>query len=176
MKIKVFERKIKECSIFKFILLFYIACILIPVFKESIVYLFHIQDIYLIDGPKIYDFFILNFIKIVIVAPLFETFICQYAVFKLLSQFSFFRNHQSFIIVISAASFGIMHYYSLIYIVYAFIMGLFLMYAYMLRLQKEDSFKAVSSIHALINLSLLVFNYLQHWHYPSSAITRRNYF
>ena len=173
MKIKTFERKIKEYSLLKFILHFYIVCILIPVFKESIVYLFHI---YLTDGPKIYDFFILNFIKIVIVAPLFETFICQYAVFKLLSQFPLFRNHQSFIIVISAASFGIMHYYSLIYIVYAFIMGLFLMYAYMLRLQKEDSFKAVSSIHALINLSLLVFNYLQHWHYPSSAITRRNYF
>jgi len=161
MKIEAFKQRIKEYPLLKFVLFFYIVCILIPVFKESIVYLFHIQDIYLTDSPKIYDYFILNFIKIVIIAPLFETFICQYTVFKLLSQFSFFKSHQSFIIVISAVSFGIMHYYSLVYIVYAFIMGLFLMYAYMLRLQKEDSFKAVSSIHALINLSLLVFNYLQ---------------
>ena len=159
---KIFERKIKECSLFKFILLFYIVCILIPILKEFIVYLLHIQDIYLTTGPKIYNYFILDFFKIVILAPLFETFISQYCVFILLSRFSFFRNHQSFVILISAISFGVMHYYSLIYIVYAFIMGLFLMYAYMLRLQKEDSFKAVSSIHALVNLSLLIFNYLQH--------------
>lgn len=59
------------------------------------------------------------FFFIVIIVPLIETFLNQYAVYNYLNKYHFFKKRQFLIIIVSGVSFGLLHYYSIAYIIWA---------------------------------------------------------
>lgn len=62
-----------------------------------------------------------------IIAPFIETFINQWLVYKLLSRYT---SNNNLIIIISAVFFGFLHWYSIGYIIATFLIGIFLMVAF----------------------------------------------
>lgn len=103
-------------------------------------------------GPSLMqDKLIDQFIFGVLLIPLLETLIHQTAPIILLKKYT--RLKPGTIILVSAILFGAVHFYSVSYIFYAFLIGLILAYAYMIYLEKNASaFWVVAAIHSLRNL------------------------
>ena len=77
----------------------------------------------------------------VILAPLIETLIFQKWVYQLLSLVGWLKRNKILIIFISAVIFGMIHYYSLSYVIYNFFAGALLMFAYIVRIDRILSSK-----------------------------------
>lgn len=92
-------------------------------------------------------------ITIVVVAPLVETYLIQYLFFKYLTG----RLPQWTIIVLSGLVFGLMHHYSIGYVLYAIPSGLLLSSSYAFRLRSKP-FVCTTLIHAVYNLIGFILN------------------
>jgi hypothetical protein len=91
----------------------------------------------------------------VIAAPLFETWFNQSLPYSLLNKLSYFRKRKFLILLISAVWFGLNHFYSLFYIIYGCLIGLVLMYGYMVRIKSDSkTFYLVAISHSLVNLGI----------------------
>ena len=88
---------------------------------------------------------------VVIIGPLIETLLSQKLVYKLLSLIKFLKRHKVIIMILGAIAFGVLHFYSLSYIVFATFMGFLLMYAYIVRINKKP-YWTVAALHGLANL------------------------
>lgn len=83
-----------------------------------------------------------------------ETLIFQYAIIKILRKINILKNCDLIIILISSVIFGLAHSYSLSYIIYATIIGVFLAYSFVIYEKKEvSSFWTVCAIHSLRNFT-----------------------
>lgn len=97
----------------------------------------------------------------IVIAPIVETLIFQYGVFKILQASKFTRDKYGIYIFISALLFGFVHWYSLRYIVFAFSAGLTLGYTYYLYHKRpEKAFWTTTLVHSLHNLSGVLIFYL----------------
>lgn len=97
---------------------------------------------------------IAEFILLLLITPLVETLIFQYAIIKISRKINILKNNNLIIILISAVIFGLEHSYSLSYIIYATIMGIFLAYSFVIYEKKEVSpFWVVCAIHSLRNFT-----------------------
>ena len=116
------------------------------------------KDIILLDFPgKEKDLVYLLFA--VIIAPLFETWFNQVLPYKLLNKIKYLKERSYLILLISALFFGLLHFYSLFYIFYGFLMGLVLMYGYMIRIETDkNTFYLIAVSHSLLNLGVFVIN------------------
>jgi hypothetical protein len=95
----------------------------------------------------------------VVFGPLLETYINQVLPYLLLSKIKYLNARKYLIIIISALFFGILHFYSLFYIIYAFFLGLALMYGYMIRIEVDKrTFYLIAISHSIFNLGVLIFN------------------
>jgi membrane protease YdiL (CAAX protease family) len=97
----------------------------------------------------------------VLFAPLIETALFQYFIIsKLIKKFGY--ENQLFITTISASLFGLSHYYSMPYIIKAFITGFFYGTLYLVLLKRKKSpFLYVSLTHSIYNLiGFLIMNIL----------------
>ena len=103
---------------------------LLGIYKES--------DLILVDFSKEVNGFIPLFIIPVIISPIFETFLAQSLPYKLLKKMKYINERDYLILLISAIFFGLIHFYSLFYIFYAFLLGLVLMYGYMVRIDSDN--------------------------------------
>ena len=93
--------------------------------------------------------------SVAIVAPLVETFAFQYLCYFFLRKVAIFRQKPQYILIISAALFGLAHHYHLIYLVGSFLGGIIYMLAYMSRVDKDkNTFWLVALIHSLYNAIL----------------------
>jgi len=99
-----------------------------------------------------------QFIIASVVAPIIETALNQALPIYLLRKYT--RLRWFAIIVIPSAIFGLMHFYSIQYIVYAFLVGLVLTYSYAVRRYNGGHpFTLVALIHALRNtISIIITN------------------
>lgn len=84
------------------------------------------------------------------IAPLLETLLFQKTIYFLLSKVGWMRRHKVYIILISALIFGSQHFYSFAYAVAATLLGIVLMFAYVVRFRR-DAYWTVVAIHALYN-------------------------
>lgn len=101
---------------------------------------------------KSIDQFIIELIIAGLVGPVIETFIFQYGIIEILSFYDRFKARKWLVAVISAFIFGLTHTYSVWYIVYAFVLGLLLAYAYFTYKKKSHSaFWIVFWIHCIRN-------------------------
>lgn len=108
-------------------------------------------------GPSISDKpLIYQFVGGVLLAPVIETLIFQAAPILLLKKYSSLKPGA--IILVSSLFFAVAHHYSISYVLFAFLVGVFLAYSYVLYLKKEASaFWVVTAIHSLRNLFAMVF-------------------
>lgn len=152
LKLKELEVKAENYSLFKFVVLFFFIAVIIELLSNGIIGLAGIYDIKLAKEPVLNKNLILDFIKFIFIVPLFETVLHQLLPYVLLKDIPLFKKKRSYLIIISAVFFGITHFYSFIYIIFTFFLGVLFMYAYIVRIKKGDSFKAILFIHMLMNL------------------------
>lgn len=94
-------------------------------------------------------------LEVVILAPLIETLIFQKWVYKLLSIIGWLNQNKFFIVLLSAAVFGLIHFYCLSYIVYNFFIGALLMFTYIIRIENRP-YWTVAILHSLMNLFSII--------------------
>jgi uncharacterized protein len=96
----------------------------------------------------------------VVLGPLIETAFFQTLPFYFLNLFEFFKKHVWLVIVIPAIPFGLLHNYDVTYQIATFIMGVFFMFAYVIRFKKGDSFLCTLLLHSMINAIVIL---IQHF-------------
>ncbi|HYK76875.1 MAG TPA: CPBP family glutamic-type intramembrane protease [Daejeonella sp.] len=104
------------------------------------------------SGPDMKNWFI-----VIIVAPIVETFINQFGVFRIFNRIKITQGKQGWIILISASIFGLTHTYSLSYMIFGFSMGIVLAYIYYLFHHTPlKAFWTTALIHSFRNLTAAV--------------------
>ncbi|WP_251861344.1 CPBP family intramembrane glutamic endopeptidase [Clostridium sp. Marseille-Q2269] len=133
--------------IFAILALTYLA--LIPLIPIHILYENHIGPM----GGFQENNKIICFLAVVIIAPILETLIHQCGVIALFSNIGKFKDKKLVLIIISAITFGLGHFYSAIYILDTFIIGILLAYSFIVYEHKGQSgFWVTAIIHSLRNL------------------------
>lgn len=158
-KIEKINNYLKNSSRIVFILLLTLALFTIAILF-NIAYSF-VKDLDIIwsDFPDWQDDTIIFFILAVIIGPLFETWFNQYLPYYLLSKVKFLRERSYLILLISALFFGLNHFYSLFYIIYGILMGVVLMYGYMIKIKSDKkTFILIATCHGLLNLGVFILN------------------
>jgi hypothetical protein len=119
------------------------------------------KDIIWIDLSKKENSISLLFISPIIIAPIFETFLGQYLPYYLLNKVKYLNERSYLILLASALFFGLLHLYSLFYILYAFILGLIFMYGYMIRIKTDkNAFILIAISHSILNIGIFIKNLL----------------
>ena len=99
------------------------------------------------EGPDLSSWFF-----VIILIPIFETYVNQYLPFKLMQKWSWTKNKYGLYILVSAIIFGLLHTYSLQYMIFGFSGGLLLAYMYFFYSKTpRKSFWSTTLIHALKN-------------------------
>lgn len=141
-------------------------------FFVSILYLFSLFLVFYIIWTPVYYYFLEKYdiifsptpnetimtvglgrqlLEVVIFAPLIETLIFQKWFYNLFSLIGWLNRYKIFIILISAVAFGLIHFYSLSYIIYNFFIGVLLMFTYIIRIENRP-YWTVAILHGLMNL------------------------
>jgi hypothetical protein len=142
----------KNVSRFWFVIILTVTGYMVSVSFNLAVTWLGINDIIFIKYPmEDADLFIA--IAAVTVGPLFETWLGQSLPYRLLNKVERFRNNQILILIIAALIFGINHFYSVLYIIFGSVMGVVLMYGYMVRIKTDiKTFYLIAITHALLNM------------------------
>jgi membrane protease YdiL (CAAX protease family) len=136
-----------------YVFLFTFLSFLISAVVESVFNLIHINTNHIASPSVKNSGFIKIIIEGIVIAPLLETFIFQ----KLIFDFFHHKIRIRFIILLSAAFFGLSHFYDLSYIINTFFIGIILAVAYALwNGKKITPFWTVVTIHLLHNFIILV--------------------
>jgi len=155
-KLYELDNYFKKLTMFKFVsvMVFLSVLIVLPLVPLSMI--FQVDEVASLNSTMDLSFDWQVFIA-AIVAPIIETFLFQTLVILGLRRLKFFRSRMYIVVIISALIFGIVHTYSLIYIMYAFLMGLILAYSYNVYIEKVDSsFIVVALIHSARNILALI--------------------
>lgn len=99
--------------------------------------------------------FVEQILATVIMRPIIETLLSQKWLYSSLSLINRLKGNKIRIVIIGGIIFGLLHFYSLSYIVYNIFMGILFMSAYILR-KEENPFLSVAALHALTNLFVLI--------------------
>ena len=125
---------------------------------------------YILSFTKQYDIIFFDFqnnakgivplsITTIILAPLLETFLGQSFPYYLLRKVKYLRERSYLVLISSALFFGVLHFYSLFYIIYAFFLGLILSYGYMVRIKNDkNAFLLIAICHSLLNIGIFIKN------------------
>lgn len=153
------NRFLGNLSLPKFIITMTLCTFFCSVMLGLVCYIFNIEDsISKTDLATLNSISISMFIQVVLLAPLVETLIFQYATINFLRSFKMFKNNNLIIISISAIFFGLAHAYSLNYIINATCMGIFFAYPFIIYEKKERSpYWTACIIHSLRNLFSFIF-------------------
>lgn len=92
-----------------------------------------------------------KYLFVVLLGPIFETFVFQAMPYYFLNLFEFMKRHIWITILIPAIIFGSLHDFSLQYILIATMMGIVFQYTYHVRSKKGDPFLSTYLLHALLN-------------------------
>jgi len=93
-----------------------------------------------------------SLVTVTLIVPVLETFIFQFIVVRVCKIYNIKKN---IVILISASLFGLSHYYNLIYVLQAAVIGYFLTYFYIQLLDdNKPAFRLVCLIHGFVNLVL----------------------
>jgi hypothetical protein len=117
------------------------------------------KDLIFLNFPSKENSIVFIFITPIILAPIIETFLGQSLPYYLLKKLGYMNGRNYLVITASALFFGILHFYSLFYIIYAFLLGLVLSYGYVVRIKSDkNAFLLIAVCHALLNAGILIRN------------------
>jgi len=108
------------------------------------------RDIVFTEFPDYNQVALIAILQTIIFAPIVETLLFQECVYYLLKQPNWLRKRKYYIMLIGAIFFGVIHFFSLSYIIMETIIGFFYMYAFVLRYYR-DGFWMVVLLHAFVN-------------------------
>ena len=144
--------KLKRKPYWVQMMLFYFSSFLIVCCVIPVILIIDMHKGMNTNGPDL-----TSWILVLILAPIFETFLNQYLPFKLLQKWTWSKNKYGLYIITSAIIFGLMHTYSLQYMVFAFSVGLILGYNYFFYSKTPNrAFWSTTLIHGLRNLFTLL--------------------
>ena len=102
---------------------------------------------------------VFDYVIFILIAPLIETALFQALTYHLLSKIEFFRKRIWLIIAITGLLFALLHFYSIVYVVFVLFPGILLVFGYHLR-QGNHPFASIYAVHLLINATPLVYKLL----------------
>ncbi|KAF5071876.1 CPBP intramembrane metalloprotease [anaerobic digester metagenome] len=113
-----------------------------------------VEDIILSEAPSVSKRgVVMMFLLGVIFAPIYETILFQVIPYHILKLVPFLNRNKWLIIAISSLLFGVTHWYSVMYIIFAFSVGFVLIYAYAARVEgKPNAYVLIIIVHMLRNL------------------------
>jgi uncharacterized protein len=152
MKLKRLESFIASLSIAKAVLFLLAIILLLSAVHKYATEIFNIGDIVFSDSPKENQNFVITFFTRVILGPVLETLFFQTLPFLLYESNPWLQRNKWIFIFISSLIFGLGHYYSIYYMVHAFIAGFIFIYAYIIRSANNTSFMTVVFLHCSLNL------------------------
>jgi uncharacterized protein len=118
---------------------------------------FRDSDITLINFPDQEKTPVMLFFSSVILIPLLETFLNQFLPYFLLNKVRYLHERSYLILLMSAIFFGGLHFYSMFYIIFGFLLGLVFMYGYMVRIKSDNkTFYLIAATHSLFNLGIFI--------------------
>lgn len=119
------------------------------------------KDLIFIDYQSKENSIVFIFIAPIILAPILETFLGQSLPYYLLKKINYMKERSYLILIASALLFGLLHFYSLFYIIYAFFLGLILSYGYMVRIKNDkNAFLLIAICHSILNFGIFIRNLL----------------
>lgn len=99
---------------------------------------------------------VLFFVNIIV--PIIETFLYQHGIYWLMQKLPFTQGRKVLYIIVSSSIFGLSHWYSIQYIVFATFTGFVLGTTYLFyEDDKEASFWSTTLVHALKNTTATIF-------------------
>lgn len=152
----VLFKKIADLSAWQFIVIFLSLCLASAFPVALIEYIFGLED----NMPLREDSFLFSIIFTCIFIPIFETYCLQYLPIYLTNRF--ISKNWSLQVLISAIIFGILHHYSILYIIYAVINGLILglgFVAYYHTRGFKVAFWSIVCVHGLRNIIAVTLSY-----------------
>jgi Type II CAAX prenyl endopeptidase Rce1-like len=156
-KLNEINTKLQNLNRIAFILLLNIVLFIIAIGSRFIFGLIIENDIVWFDPPFKGESLLVIILFAVLFGPLLETYINQSLPYFLLSKVKYFKERRYLIIFISALFFGVLHLYSLFYIIYAFFLGLVFMYGYMLKVEVDKkAFYLIAISHSIFNLGMTI--------------------
>jgi len=160
-RLKYFNDLLKDSNRFRFTLILTFALYFVAIAFNFLFNFIKEKDVIWIRFPGEKMSGIVFFITTIVVSPFIETFLNQYLPYLFLGKIKYFRERSYFILLCSAILFGLMHFYSLFYIFYAFLIGLILMYGYMIRISRDKAtFYLISLCHSLLNCGIFLLRYI----------------
>lgn len=143
-----FNNKMKQLSPFMFVITITICTYLILIPFSLVEYSCQIPTTKTISQAS----FLGKIILASIIGPLIETLIFQHLIIEIIYKIPKIKNTNFIAIIISSLSFALTHSYNITYIIYTFIIGLLLAYAFVIYREKSfSSFWIVTLIHSLRN-------------------------
>jgi hypothetical protein len=158
-RLQLINSNIERSRRLSFVLIITAALSVVELLYFLIYCIFKERDIIWFDFPgKERD--LLYILFAIIAAPVFETWLNQALPYKLLNKVTYFKERSNLILFASAIFFGLLHFYSLFYLLYGFLMGIVLMYGYMVRIETDkNTFYLIAASHSLINLGVILINH-----------------
>lgn len=159
-RLREINKKLQKVNRIRFILVLTLVLFILGISLRIIFSLIVDKDIIWFDAPlKGENIFVVIFVM-AILTPIIETYINQSLPYTLLMKIKYLNGRKYLILLISALFFGICHFYSLFYIIYAFFLGITLMYAYMIRISVDKkTYYLIAISHSLFNLGISLLNY-----------------
>lgn len=117
---------------------------------EKLANLLHIPDAD-IDTQNVPTSVLLKYFMAVLVAPFFETYLFQAIPYHLLRTIPYVRRHVWIIIVVSSVIFGLVHTFSIQFMIHTAIVGFFLITTFIIREKKKDQVLSTYLLHAFSN-------------------------
>lgn len=161
--LQIINSKLRNANYFVFIISLTSLFLLTSLGTNFLLSLIENKNIIWFDppSPKNYNI-VLLVIEGVFIVPIIETFVFQTLQYYYLNKVNFLKTKGYLILIISALFFGVSHCYDLFYIIYGFVMGLVLMYGYMVRIKTDKyTFYLIAVSHGLFNLGVTTSQYYQ---------------
>ncbi|MDO4771581.1 CPBP family intramembrane glutamic endopeptidase [Porphyromonas sp.] len=124
---------------------------------NAVIHVFSIDVGYITEPPKVNTAF--EYISAIIIIPMVETLLSQKLPYWGLTKISYLKQNIWIVFLISATLFALLHFYSVAYIIYTFVVGLILIYSYHVRI-KRHPFWTITLIHSLFNTFFTVYKLL----------------
>ena len=118
---------LKEFNLFKYVLFFSILTISLSILYGIAIDLFGLESINKKGDVRFFGLnFLKDFLSVVIIAPIVETYIFQHLLILFIKK----KYGNSFSIFVSGLVFGLFHYYSALYIIHTVLLGFIFAIAY----------------------------------------------
>lgn len=156
-KLHKLNASLKKTNRITFVLVVTMVSFIVGFILSRVFGYFRESDITLLNFPDQEESMVMLFFSTVILTPLIETFLNQFLPYHLLKKIKYLSERNYLILLISALFFGILHMYSLFYIIFGFLLGIVFMYGYMVRIKSDNkTFYLIAVTHSLFNLGVFI--------------------